>query len=266
MTKYIYTIEDWKNGVIHEDFIKGRLPEVVYKEVKNIGYLNDLMLRENLVSKEDHLLIEAVMRETFFKILEHNVEQRINFFVSKLEQAYRPDLLLSERIDELQRKIDTADNYYKEQAFRGEWNKTGIDYEVFRKVNDEDFKKNHISLIQFTPINKFKNRLGGFHQVFTNQYYLWQNVVFDVSEILRFQEKLILLKGNGVFEKGKKDRRKDGEHKENELWVQQNFDELRPESKSDNQAVEKIRDKYQENFGKKIGKSTVQRFVGLINR
>lgn len=193
----MYTAVDWKEGIIHQDLSKRKLPEIVLKKMKNVGYLSDVLFSEKMMSKEDHLLIDAIMKTVFFDVLEHNVKERVNYFRRDLESAYRPDLLLNERISELQRKLDLADNYSKEQAFKGEWCKRGIDYEVYRKINDEGYTKINFSIIQFTPSATFEDRLGGFHQVFTDEFYQWQNVIFDVLEILRFKEILESIRDEG---------------------------------------------------------------------
>jgi hypothetical protein len=264
MAQQIYTADDWKKGVIHNELRKRELPKVILEELKNVGQLSELLYQKNFLSEKDHNSIENIMKDTFYKVLKHNVKQRTIFFKNKLESAYRPDLLLDERIKELQRKLDKADNFYKEQAFLGKWSKIGIGFETYRKVNDENYKRKNFSLIVFTPTQKFRDRLGGFHTVFTDKYYLWQNVIFDVSEILRFREKLIELKEDKKNSAEITDKRTEGDHKKNKSWVKQKFDKIRSDSESDNEAVERVRSAYESEFERKIGKSTVQRYVGIV--
>lgn len=261
MVKKYYTVEDWKNGSMHEDLLNRNLPKDVLSEVKNVGYLSELLFRKEQLAEEDHLEILKIMKDTFFKVLEHNVEQRFLFFIPDLDSAYRPEHLLNERINKLQRLFDNAESYYKEQALKGDWSKVGIDHEVYEKIHNANYKRNSFSIIQFTPSRRFE-RLGGFHRVFTNKYYQFQNVLFDVSEIFRLREKLLEFKNEGLDLNS--DKRKQGTHLDKKVWIKNKFDELRPESSSDNEAVESVMKAYHEKFEKKIGKSTAQRYIGLV--
>ncbi len=259
MAEQVYTVEDWKSGLIHEHLKNRKLPNVVLDNLKNVGFLNEILFRNDLILEKDRDEIKAIMKDVFFRVLEHNVEQRLEFFKPQLEKAYRPKQLLDERIKELQNKFDKAEPYYREEALKGGWSEIGIDDETFKKINDEKYTSKHFSLIQFTPKKQYE-RLGGFHPAFSDKYYQWQNIKFDVSEVFRFREKLIQFRDGEL----KPDKRKEGTHKDNKSWVIEKYLDVRSESDSDNDAVEKVMRAYQDEFEKRIGKSTVQRFVGLV--
>ncbi|PKD45282.1 hypothetical protein [Rhodohalobacter barkolensis] len=190
MAEAIYTVDDWKSGLIHEHLKKRELPQVILDEVKNVGFLNELLYRKKFILEKDYDEIKSIMKDVFFRVLDHNVQQRLDFFKPKLKEAYRPKQLLDERIKELQNTFDKADSHYREEALKGGWSEIGIDSETYKKINDEKYKSIPVSLIQFTPKRQFE-RLGGFHPHFTDKYYQMQNITFDVSEVFRFRERLI---------------------------------------------------------------------------
>lgn len=250
-----YSFEDWINGTIFRDFHKHEIDNFSYEKVKNHGWLPLELHKQGLIDKEEYLKIEQQQKDTFYKAVQISVESLFEVFKNRCLNSSESNKFLDHKIQKLESELEEVPNETMTKVYAGEWDRTGIDYLLYRKIFNETEKLSD----QAISLEDYTITIGEDGEISTKKASTWwnseYNELFDLTVKNNLLSKIRNLKEDNTSETPKtlpdpqdiaKRFKKQAKNKKTGLGVNEytfvmNFARMNPEMTNVSALIRKIK-------------------------
>jgi hypothetical protein len=136
-----YSFEDWKEGLIAQNYSKGEIYLNAKGGKKPIvsckpGKLPLILYQHDLISGREYHKIRSAQKKAFFIAVDFTERTLTERFKKKLSNAPDPEKLLEVKIRALEETKNGAPHLIQEAIYAGEWDASGIDLYKYLQIMD----------------------------------------------------------------------------------------------------------------------------------